>query len=74
MIGSGRGPPSFCGVYGHRTSSNLTPIELHSPYIQHHALSLSPITRYAVDLPLVLKCIVPPEKIEEIKLFEEVIK
>lgn len=56
--GSIRIPSFFCGVFGHKPSSNLMSIEGTYPYCGHPErekfLVLGPICRYAVDLKLVL--------------------
>ena len=56
--GSIRIPSFFCGVFGHKPSSNMTSIEGTFPYCGHPErekyLVFGPICRYAEDLRLVL--------------------
>lgn len=60
--GSIRIPAYFCGVFGHKPSSNIMPIDGVYPYCGHpdreKYFVIGPLCRYAVDLKLVLKQII----------------
>ncbi|KAK2586698.1 hypothetical protein KPH14_011738 [Odynerus spinipes] len=59
--GSARLPAMFCGVFGHKPSPNWVSSVGHRPNSTDNAwntvFSVSPMARYAIDLPLLLKAI-----------------
>lgn len=76
FIGSCRLPAMFCGVFGHRPTRPLVsmegPILLFTDKIAHDILTLGPMTRYAMDLPILLEVMCGPENSKLLKLNEEV--
>ena len=62
-------PSFFCGLFGHKPSSNIVSIEGSYPYCGHPErekfLVLGPICRYAVDLKLILKQIVLDQPLQD---------
>lgn len=60
--GSIRIPSFFCGIFGHKPSSNIVDTQGSYPYCGHPErekfLVLGPIARYVVDLRLILKQII----------------
>ncbi|XP_014615321.1 PREDICTED: fatty-acid amide hydrolase 2-A-like isoform X1 [Polistes canadensis] len=61
VAGSARLPAMFCGVFGHKPSSNWVSSMGHKPVAINKTwnsiFTISVMTRYAVDIPLILKSI-----------------
>lgn len=59
VAGSARFPAMFCGVFGHKPSPNWVSCVGHRPCSTdenwNSVFTISPMARYAVDLPLLLK-------------------
>lgn len=72
--GSIRIPSFFCGIFGHKPSSNLITADGHFPYCGHPErekyMVIGPMCRYAVDMKLIFKQIVNDQTI--LKLDEPV--
>ncbi|CAG4992357.1 unnamed protein product [Parnassius apollo] len=68
IAGSLRLPPMFTGIYGHKPTPKLISVEGHIPDSLdpdfEEYFSLGPITRYAEDLPLLLKVLKQPNSPE----------
>ncbi|CAK1546107.1 unnamed protein product [Leptosia nina] len=64
LAGSLRLPAMFTGIFGHKPTPRLLSIEGHWPYGLNHDFedyfAVGPITRYAEDLPLLLKVLKRP--------------
>ena len=60
ISGSIRLPALYCGVFGHKPTGSLISVEGHFPYSTKdakfaHFMQMGPITRFAQDMPLLLK-------------------
>ncbi|XP_017783293.1 PREDICTED: fatty-acid amide hydrolase 2-like [Nicrophorus vespilloides] len=64
LLGSIRLPSYFNGVFGHKATEYVTPIDQHFPSCEGETLrqffSIGPMARYADDLTLMLKLITSP--------------
>ncbi|KAI5644416.1 amidase domain-containing protein [Phthorimaea operculella] len=64
IAGSLRLPPMFCGIFGHKPTPRLLSVEGHVPDCLdpefEEYFCLGPITRYAEDIPLLLKVLKQP--------------
>ncbi|KNC31564.1 hypothetical protein FF38_12791 [Lucilia cuprina] len=77
VSGSIRLPSLFCGVFGHKPTGDLVSVQGHFPYSNTDAqfadfLQMGPITRFAQDLPLLMK-IMAGKNAHKLK-FEEGVK
>ncbi|KAI5713340.1 hypothetical protein M8J76_004716 [Diaphorina citri] len=65
LAGSIRVPAMFTGIFGHKPSPGLVPVDGHFPLIEdkdfRRYLTIGPMTRYAEDLPLMLKVMAGPD-------------
>ncbi|BES92615.1 Amidase [Nesidiocoris tenuis] len=63
IVGSGRLPPHYCGVFGHKPTPRIISVEGHMPVSTDPEwdtfLVLSPIATHACDLPIMLKAAAP---------------
>ncbi|XP_014288806.1 fatty-acid amide hydrolase 2-A [Halyomorpha halys] len=75
IAGSGRLPPMYCGIFGHKPTSRLISVTGHIPDSKdpdwNKYLVFAPIARSASDLALVLRCAAPKET-ENLRLEEPV--
>lgn len=66
IAGSSRLPAAFCGVYGHKPTPFAVSPEGHIPRAHTpewgNFFTVAPMTRYAGDLALLLRCIADPER------------
>lgn len=83
VAGSARLPAMFCGIYGHKPTPYAVSPDGHVPKSKvsywGDYFTIAPMTRYACDLSLLLKCIADPSgpkltldrqiKIEDIKFY-----
>lgn len=75
LAGSIRIPALFCGLYGHKTSPHVVPLEGMYPSVEperQHMLSYGPISRYAKDLLPSLKMMAGKEGSARLRLDEPV--
>ncbi|XP_015186289.1 PREDICTED: fatty-acid amide hydrolase 2-B-like [Polistes dominula] len=67
--GSARLPAMFCGIFGHKPSCNWVSSVGHKPVARskkwESIFTISVMTRYAVDIPLILKSIATNEECKE---------
>ncbi|XP_054269242.1 fatty-acid amide hydrolase 2-A-like [Macrosteles quadrilineatus] len=54
-LGSIRGPAMYAGVFAHRPPAGIVPVEGHFPEVSDSEAVVGPMTRYAEDLPLMLR-------------------
>lgn len=77
VSGSIRLPALYCGVFGHKPTGGLVPVQGHFPYSHTDAkfaqfLQMGPITRFAQDMPLLVQ-IMAGKNAHKLK-FEEGVK
>ncbi|XP_017783277.1 PREDICTED: fatty-acid amide hydrolase 2-like [Nicrophorus vespilloides] len=77
VVGSLRLPPTFCGIYGHKPSPQLISTIGHLPPCTDEELykfvfSFGPMTRYAVDLPILTNIMAKPNMRQSANLLQEV--
>lgn len=76
IAGSLRLPAFFCGVYGHKPTpgyvSNNGHVPTSSDPMWDHYFTLGPITRYAEDIPLMLKAVTEPSKVGKLRLDDSI--
>lgn len=77
IAGSLRVPAFFCGVYGHKPTPGYVPNDGHIPASQDpmwdYYFTIGPVTRYAEDLPLLLKTMITEKsKIGKLRLDQSV--
>uniref|UniRef100_A0A8D9AG24 Fatty-acid amide hydrolase 2 n=1 Tax=Cacopsylla melanoneura TaxID=428564 RepID=A0A8D9AG24_9HEMI len=64
MAGSIRVPAMFTGIFGHKPTAGIVPVQGHFPLMDdeefQRILVLGPLTRYAEDLSLMMKVMVEP--------------
>uniref|UniRef100_A0A146LKA9 Fatty-acid amide hydrolase 2 n=4 Tax=Lygus hesperus TaxID=30085 RepID=A0A146LKA9_LYGHE len=83
IVGSGRLPPHYCGIFGHKPTPRIISVEGHMPVSTDPEwdtfLVLSPMSSHASDLPLIMKaaaphaskilCLDEPVDLRELKVF-----
>lgn len=70
ITGAIRYPANFCGIFGHKPSSGIVPIDgcYPPPGNREKCFTIGPLCRYAVDLRLILKMLIYQSPALEVKL------